>query len=99
MLVLNQKLSAQQALQFKFVSEVYAADEKLETKIMPRIQEYAKLPQASIRISKQLIRRFEENLLLAACDHELAELKELLATDESKNAMMKIRNSKANEKL
>lgn len=98
MLLLNHKLSAQEALQFKFVSELYVAAE-LETKIWPRIKEIAKLPPGSTRISKRLMRRFDENSLMAACEFEVAELWERLASDEAQNAMVKLVSRTAKTKL
>lgn len=98
MLLLNHKLNAHEALQFKFVSEVYAAAE-LDTKIWPRIQEFAKLLPGSVRISKRLMRRFDESSLLAACEFEVAELRGRLASDEAQNAMVNLMNRTAKTKL
>lgn len=98
MLLLSLKLSAREALQFKFVSDVYAAAD-LETKIWPRIQEFAKLPPLAMRITKKQMRHFDENKLMAACEFEVAELRERLGSAEAQNAMMNMMNRKAKADL
>lgn len=94
MLMLSLKLSARDALQFNFVSEVYAGAE-LDTKIWPRIQELAKLPPWAMRNTKKQMRHFDENTLMAVCEFELAELRERLGGDESRKAMMNLMNRNA----
>lgn len=98
MLLLNHKLSAHEALKFNFVSEVYARGEQ-DTKIWPRIQEFAKLPPGSVRVSKRLMRRFDETALMAACEHELVELRERRDTEEAQNAIVSFMNRKTKSKL
>lgn len=98
MLLLNHKLSALEALKFNFVSEVYAEAE-LDTKIWPRIKEFARLPPGSVRTSKRLIRRFDENALMAACEFELADLRQRFVTEEAQNAIVNFMSRKTKSKL
>lgn len=98
MLLLNHKLSALEALKFNFVSEVYTPAER-DTKIWPRIEEFAKLPPGSVRVSKRLMRRFDESALMAACEFEVAELRERFLTEEAQNAIVNFMSRKTKSKL
>lgn len=98
MLLLNHKLSAYEALKFNFVSEVYAGADQ-NTQIWPRIQEFAKLPPGSISVTKRLIRRFDENALMAACEFEVDGLRKRFVSEEAQNAIVNFMSRKAKSKL
>lgn len=94
MLLLNHKLSAREALQFGFLSELWSGNE-LETKIWPRIEEFSKLPKDSVRISKNLMKRFDTVALVAANENELVALKERSTSTEAMDAIISFMNRKA----
>lgn len=94
MLLLNHKLSASEALQFGFVSEVWSGNE-LETKIWPRIESYSKLPKDSVRVSKDLMKRFDTTALLAANENELAALRERASSAEAMEAILSFMSRKS----
>lgn len=98
MLLLNHKLSAHEAAKFNFVSEVYAGAEQ-DTQIWQRIQDFAKLPPGSISVSKRLMRRFEENALMAACEFEVDGLRKRFVSEEAQNAIVNFVSRKAKSKL
>lgn len=81
MLMLNHKLSADEAYRFNFVSEVYKRSE-LDAILWPKIQEYARLPKESIRVTKKLINSFEVEQLQKSCDCELEELYKRFESDD-----------------
>ncbi|EDW92763.1 enoyl-CoA delta isomerase 2 [Drosophila yakuba] len=73
-LLLNERLSAQEAYQFNFVSRIFKASE-LESLIWPKLREYSELPTNSLLQGKRLIKEgFVENLIQA----NEAECKQLL---------------------
>lgn len=86
MLLLNHKLSAHEAHQFNLVSEVFKKSE-LDTVLWPKIESYSKLPIESVKASKKLIAKFEQNDLKAACESELEILYKRFETDEFMEAV------------
>lgn len=94
MLLLNHKMSASEALKFNFVSEVFAPSD-LSTKLWPRIEHFATLPKNSMRVSKQLVKKFEIDHLLRACDEEMAELYKCQDGEEFMNAVINFMNRKS----
>uniref|UniRef100_A0A182THQ1 Enoyl-CoA hydratase n=1 Tax=Anopheles melas TaxID=34690 RepID=A0A182THQ1_9DIPT len=87
MLLLNHRLSAQEALQFNVVAAVVKKDE-LETKLWHQILEYGKLPIGSIKATKRLTNRFQRDQLHEANDRETEALMGRYQTEESMNAVM-----------
>lgn len=73
MLLLNHKLTANEALKFNLVSEIFKRDE-LNSILWPRIVNYSKLPVESLKVTKSLMVRFELKELESACEKELIEL-------------------------
>uniref|UniRef100_A0A1B0CMI3 Enoyl-coa hydratase/isomerase n=1 Tax=Lutzomyia longipalpis TaxID=7200 RepID=A0A1B0CMI3_LUTLO len=98
MLLLNHKLTAQEALQFNFVSEVFSMKD-LNTKIWPRIEGFAKLPYKSIMTTKSLIKRFETEELEAANIVENEALGERITSEECIQAAMEFMQKKMKSSL
>lgn len=94
MLMLNHKMSADEALKFNFVSEVFTTSE-LSTKLWPRIENYATLPKDSMRASKYLLRKFDLAELEKACDDEMVELYKRQDSEEFMNAVINFMNRKS----
>ncbi|TDG48495.1 hypothetical protein AWZ03_005039 [Drosophila navojoa] len=69
MLVLNEKLSAQEAYHFNLVSRIFRLNE-LDSVVWPKIREYAELPPNSMRECKRLIQLSSRESLLRANDAE-----------------------------
>lgn len=98
MLLLNHKLSANEALRFNFVSEVFTQSE-LTTKLWPRIENFSKLPRNSLFVGKKLIRKRELDKLEQARQDEKVELYKRFESEEFKNALTKFMNRKSKSKL
>lgn len=94
MLLYNHRLSAAEALQYGFVSELFAVGE-LNTKLWPRIQDMANLAQGSVLATKQLVCQHREQELLGACEQELHVLHQRMLGEESYNAMLKFMSRKS----
>lgn len=73
MLLVNHKLTAQEAYEFNFVSKVFTASE-LDTILWPQIREMSKLPSNSIQVTKKLMTNFDRKDLQKSCDDEIEEL-------------------------
>lgn len=69
-LLLNGNLSAEEALQYKFVSEIFHGNQELESKIWPKIKEFSKLLPGSLAAGKKVIRDAERSELLKALELE-----------------------------
>ncbi|XP_053672796.1 enoyl-CoA delta isomerase 2 [Anopheles nili] len=87
MLLLNHRMSAQEALSYNVVAAVVKRDE-IETKLWPQILEHGKLPIGSIKAGKMLINRFQREKLHEANDRETEALMDRYQTEESLNAIM-----------
>lgn len=94
MLLLNHKMSADEALKFNFVSEVFTTSE-LSTKLWPRIDNFATLPKDSVRVSKHLLKKFDLAELERACDEEMVELYKRQDSEEFMNAVINFMNRKS----
>lgn len=94
MLLLNHRMSAQEALHFNVVAELFKRED-FETKLWPRILEYGKLPVGSIKASKQLMRKFELNKLEEANKHESEALGKRWLTEEAMMAVMNFMSRKS----
>lgn len=98
MLLLSQKLSAQEAYNFNFVSKVFE-DTSLDSDIWPKIMELSELPPGSLQISKSLIRMHEKEALFRALNAESEELCKRFSTDEFLNALSAFAARKNTSKL
>uniref|UniRef100_A0A182Q7N2 Enoyl-CoA hydratase n=1 Tax=Anopheles farauti TaxID=69004 RepID=A0A182Q7N2_9DIPT len=87
MLLLNHRMTAQEALQFNVVASVVKREE-IESKLWPQILEYGNLPIGSIKTSKMLVNRFQRDKLYEANDLEAEALLGRYQTEESMNAVM-----------
>jgi len=93
-LLLNHKLTAREALQFNFVSEVIPKSE-LNSKLWPRIKEYAKLPRASLMITKRLVKRFDKIDLELALIEEVDELYKRFTSQDFYQALTQFMTQKS----
>lgn len=73
MLLLNYKLPANEAYTFNLVSKVYKKPE-LDTILWPQLVQQSRLPVDSLKVTKNLMQRFESENLQRSCDFELIEL-------------------------
>lgn len=94
-LLLNNVLNAQEALQFKFVSEIFHGNKELESKIWPKIMKYSNLPPGSLLAGKSLIRNTDRYHLLQALKLECDALYERWQTPEFFEAIQKFANRKS----
>ncbi|XP_037026115.1 enoyl-CoA delta isomerase 2-like isoform X2 [Bradysia coprophila] len=93
-LLLNHKLTADEALKFKLVSEVFTPTD-LQTTIWPRIESFSKLPRNSIMVGKKLLRNIESDKLERARKEEAVALFKLIDSGEFKNAALQFLNRKS----
>lgn len=87
-------MSADEALKFNFVSEVFTTSE-LSTKLWPRIEKFATLPKESVRVSKGLMKKFDVVALEKACDDEMAELYKRQDSEEFMTAVLNFMSRKS----
>lgn len=93
-LLLNQKLTAQEALQLNFVSEVVKPQE-LDTKIWPKIMEITRLPIGSLFAGKALLRKACHADLEKALNNECEELQQRFRSEEFFNAVAEFNQLKS----
>ncbi|XP_075826024.1 enoyl-CoA delta isomerase 2-like [Microtus pennsylvanicus] len=86
MLLFGKKLTAREACAQGLVTEVFP-DSTFEKEIWTRLKVYAKLPQNSLRISKQLIRKNEKEKLHAVNAEECSTIKAMVLSEEYINAI------------
>ncbi|XP_011195893.2 enoyl-CoA delta isomerase 3, peroxisomal [Zeugodacus cucurbitae] len=98
MLLLSQKLSAQEAYNFNFVSKVFESN-TLDSHIWPTIRELSELPPCSLQISKSLVRMHEKDTLFRALNAESEELYKRFSTEEFANALIAFASRKNKSKL
>ncbi|XP_065363605.1 enoyl-CoA delta isomerase 3, peroxisomal-like [Calliphora vicina] len=90
LLIFGEKLSAEKAEQLGFVLEVYDNNHMdVEEKFWPKIREYAKLSESSLRATKRLIRAHYEEDLMRALYAELKEIEKLRRGPVFKQAVEK----------
>ncbi|XP_058059097.1 enoyl-CoA delta isomerase 2 [Anopheles bellator] len=87
MLLLNHRMTAQEALRFGVVADVIKYDE-ISSKLWPRVLEYGALPIGSIMTSKRLINRFHREQLFEANENETKALSARWQTEEAVSAVM-----------
>lgn len=93
MLLLNYKLSADEARQNNFVSEVYETQEV--DKIWAKIDEFANLPMGSLEATKHLVKRFEVEDLEKANNAEIEELQKRFMSEEAIEAIINFSTRKS----
>lgn len=94
-LLFGEKLTAQEAYKFNFVSRIYKMCD-LDSVIWPTLRGFSYLPPQSLQISKRLMRNEEKKALLQAIDAECEELLKRFRSEEFMNALIQftIRKSK-----
>lgn len=94
MLIFGEKLTAQEALKFNFVSRVYS-DSNVDSVVWPKLREYSQLPPNSMQTSKKLIRSQEKTHLLKAINDEGDELNKCFRGEEFINAVIAFASRKS----
>lgn len=92
MLLCNHKLTAEEALKFNFVSEIFNVNEI--DKIWKKLLEYSKLPIGSLKVSKELVQKVNRDKLEKAVLDEIHELEKRWTSDEFFEAIASFFNSK-----
>ncbi|XP_061388170.1 enoyl-CoA delta isomerase 2-like [Musca vetustissima] len=87
MILFGEKLTAEEAYQYKFASRIYKPSE-VDTVIWPKLREYSELPPESLQISKRLMRTQEKENLIKAIDTECDELYKRFYSEEFMNAII-----------
>lgn len=98
MLMLNHKLTADEAHRFGLVSEIVNKSD-FETKLWPRIENFARLSASSMQVTKKLLQKFEISKLDEVCDAELDELYQRFGTEDFMNAITAFMARKQKAKL
>lgn len=93
MLLLNHKLTSEEALNFNFVSKIY--NSKLESEIWTKLVEFSKLPQESLKVGKKLIKNWNIEILDKVVIAEIDALKERWNSDEFFNAITNFMSKKS----
>lgn len=98
MLMLDYKLTAQEALKYNFISEIFTVNE-IDIKVWPRLSEYSKMAIGAIQTTKKLIKKFSTDKLEEALIAEGDALQNRWYTDEFYNAMTSFMSGKNKSKL
>ncbi|CAD7002478.1 enoyl-CoA delta isomerase 2, mitochondrial isoform X2 [Ceratitis capitata] len=98
MLLLSEKMTAQEAYNHSFVSKIFEPAE-LETNIWPKLREFSELPPESLQTSKRLIRQHERDTIYRSLNAESEELYKRLLSEEFTNALVAFANRKNKSKL
>lgn len=94
MLLLSHRMTAKEALQFNFVSELFTKNE-LETKIWPKIQSFTELSKESIAVCKKLNQQVDRDNLIKAIEREMLELNKRLTSEDFFNSLIKFHGAKS----
>lgn len=94
-LLFNKILTAHEALQYKFVAEIFNGNQELESKIWPKIKEYSQLPPGSLLAGKKVMRDAERQHLLQALKLECDTLYERWQSPEFFEAIQRFANRKS----
>lgn len=94
MLLLNHKLSAEEAYKFQLISEIIKSTE-FESKLWPKLVELSKLPKESILVTKSIMKKFELPDLDKACELELEELYKRFASEAFLESIIKFMERKS----
>ncbi|XP_075161156.1 enoyl-CoA delta isomerase 2-like [Haematobia irritans] len=87
MLLFGEKLTANEAFHYNFVSRVYK-DSELDSAIWPKLRNYSELPPESLQITKGLLRSHEKEHLMKAIDDECDALYNRFYSEEFMNALI-----------
>ncbi|XP_017462367.1 PREDICTED: enoyl-CoA delta isomerase 2, mitochondrial [Rhagoletis zephyria] len=98
MLLMSEKLTAEEAYHYNFVSKVFDLTE-LDTVVWPKIIEFSELPPDSLRVSKSLMRLNERDVLYRTLDAENEELYKRFFSEEFANAVIAFATRKKRSKL
>uniref|UniRef100_A0A336M0Y5 CSON009794 protein n=1 Tax=Culicoides sonorensis TaxID=179676 RepID=A0A336M0Y5_CULSO len=93
MLLLNHKMTADEALQFNFVSKVYEPAES--EKVWKEIEKLAELPLQSIITTKKLIKKYDLKILEEVNQMEATELCERFMSEEAIAAIINFNSRKS----
>lgn len=93
MLLLNHKLTCNEALNLGFISEIISKNEI--PKILEKLENLSMLPPQSVIASKNLVRTFEQANLKMAHKLESAVLKERQVSEEAISAVMNFMSRKS----
>lgn len=88
MLLLNEKLSAEEALRYNFVSRVFEDQSALTRVLWPMIEKYSELSMTSLMTTKKLVRKIDTEELKAANRREIVALNERKSSGEVAEAAM-----------
>lgn len=94
MLLLSEKMYAEEALRFNVVSRVFVDLEEMDRVLWPKIQEYSELPIGSLMATKKLMRSYDVEELKMVNQRELKVLASRLGCDEVIEAAMKFLSRK-----
>lgn len=92
MLLLNHKMSAEEACQYNFVSKVY--DPKEVGKVWKEIEKLAELPLESIKVTKGLMKRYDLKVLEEVNKTEATELVSRFTSEEAMEAIINFNTKK-----
>ncbi|XP_063700728.1 enoyl-CoA delta isomerase 2 [Culicoides brevitarsis] len=92
MLLMNHKMSAEEALRFNFVSEIY--DPRDSAKVWKKIEELAELPLQSIKTTKALVKKYDLKVLEEVNNMEAKELIERFTSEEAMEAIINFNTKK-----
>lgn len=92
MLLLNHKMTAEEALNFNFVSKVY--DPKEVGKVWKEIEKLSELPLESIKVTKGLIKKYDLKVLEEVNKTEAEALVERFASEEAMEAIINFNTKK-----
>lgn len=94
MLLLSEKMSAEEALLFNVVSRVFENLQEMDQILWPMIQQYSELPIGSLMATKKLMRKHDIPELKEVNRRELQVLASRLSSDEVIEAAMKFLSRK-----
>lgn len=92
MLLLNHKMTAEEALNFNFVSKVY--DPKEVGKVWKEIEKLSELPLESIKVTKGLIKKYDLKVLEEVNKTEAEALVERFTSEEAMEAIINFNTKK-----
>lgn len=90
MLMLNHKMTAQEALSFGFVAQIY----KNEQEVWNKLKQIETLPLGSILANKKLTRKFTIEELESANKSEIEQLGERFLSEDAVNAILSFQQSR-----
>lgn len=97
LLLLSEKMSAEEGLRYNLVSRVFDCQEEMDRVVWPKIQEYSELPMGSLLTTKRLIKKHNLPVeeLKEVNIRELQDLAKRLGSEEVAEAAMKFLSRKS----